>query len=105
MFLKNDILGINLAQYGENPTAGTQYTIELANRQTDEAAYSVTMAPTAATERLFRFDLVSLGIVDGQYIAVIKDGTTPITMFNVRTTKEEVKEFYTPGIEDSFYEN
>lgn len=105
MYLKNEILSINLAQYGENPEALDTYTIQLGSRQTDASAYEISLTPLTASTRLFNFDLTPLGVNSGQYIAVILKDGTPITMFNVRKTTEDTKYFYEPGIVDSIYQN
>ena len=103
MFLKNEILSINLFQLGEDPNALDTYSLRLVDRQTDETKYTLLKAPSAATERLFRFDLSSDSIAEGQYVCYVSRNSSELTHFNVRYTVTEQKEYYKPGINDSTY--
>ena len=104
MYLKNQILSINLAQFGFDPVAGQTFNIQLENRQTDAISYDLNLIPIGATSRLFRFDLAQFEIRDGQYTCVIVQGEDPVTLFNVRSTSPDQKTYYDPGVIDTIYE-
>lgn len=104
MFLSNNLLAINLFQYGETADLLTQYSIEFKPRENDES-YTLLSYPATATKRLFSFNVSSLLLPSSQYTCVISKSAVVITTFNIRSSESVAKTYYESSIIDKTYED